>query len=228
MSFAVAVVSYGFVILPLGVLMDVISDQEAIEALERHFRPLLELMRGGWSDYQALSPAIRAAWTTTTRAGVVHDFQVVRASNYASRTEGIRIAESSKLRLLVIDDRYAIRLKKFDETLMPSNHFTQQVRDFRGQRQIPGLPETCNLELGYVLDRGESEIAKVCLALPNGPHLNMWAIDLSTIESVGQQRVFDFADHKTIDEGAEQDESAAIVPKRDSTVVPFKRESDET
>src|SRR5260221_7460441 len=116
---------------------------------------------------------------------MVHDFQVTRASEYAARAPGVRIVESSKLRLIVIADRYASRLKKLDEALMPSKHITDQVRDFRGQRQLPGLPQTCNLELGYVLDRSETEVGQVCLVLPNGPYKNMWAIDLSKMESIG-------------------------------------------
>lgn len=206
--------------------MDVISDQEAIEALARHFKPFLEVMGGGWSDYQGLAPGLRATFTTTTRAGIVHDFQVARASSYAAQHGSqIRIAESSKLRLIVIADRYAIRLKKLDEALMPSNHITDQVRDFRGQRQIPGLPESCNLELGYVLNRSETDIEQVCLVFPNGPYRNLWAIDLLKMQAVTSQAVLNFGEHKA-PEQPEKDESAEVIGKREGVVIPLKRETE--
>jgi hypothetical protein len=205
-------------------MMEILSEQEALYTLERHLTPFAGVMEGGWTDYRTLySDKLRGIHTPTARAILVHDHQIERASRYADQAKGVRIAPVEKLRLLVVDDKFSIRLKKLDDGLMPSNWLTGQVKDFRRQHQLPGLPPTYNLELGYVLDKSETAIRLVCLTYPNGEYRNFWGIDLTARESVKHQHVFDFA--KPVETDREEEEGVVVVPKGD--VVPIKRDRGE-
>ena len=211
-------------------MMPLIRELEALDGLDAHLFGLRGIVEGGWDDclslFQSL-PELRVTFTRTTRANVVHDFQIARAAKYAQSTAGVRLEDRSRLKLLVINDTYAIRFKKLDEDKKPSNHLTDQVRDFRGQYQLPGLPPTHNLEMGYVLDKTQSSIDQVCLVCPNGPISNYWANDLLVGQEAQQGIVLDIFEQRKSEQLVEEEEEALVRAKRDGVIIPIRREIDE-
>lgn len=83
------------------------------------------------------------------------------AARYADRAEGVCWFKVNQLHGLVINEQIAIRFKKFDCRIIPSNIRTQQVVSFRSQRHIEGIDAIHHLEVGYNLDSLEKEIAEV-------------------------------------------------------------------
>src|SRR5258706_3881698 len=215
------------------VTMALIKEHEAIVALESHLPAFQAIIQGGWDDLLELldkSPKARPVFCPTTRANIVHDFQIAHASEYADRAQGVRIHDIQRLKVLVVETQrgfFAIRVKKFNEQLISANALTDQVRDFKGQRQLEGLPKTFNIELGYVLNKGGLAIAQICLVSPNGPSDNYWDNDLLVGGTDQHGKVLEMFEHVKPKEGADEDDSVAVVPKPDENVVPIKRDDHE-
>lgn len=210
--------------------MRFITEAEVLNALQEHLSAFVEIVQGGWDDYLAYPIDQRIVYTTTTRAGIVHDHQIERASRYAASSQEVSIRDCYRLKLLVVEVKdccFAIRIKKLNEMRMPSNHLTGQVADFRRQRQLDGIPSSYNLEIGYVLDRLESEIKEVCLVYPRGSKSNYWVSELSKEGADTRARTMDIFQHRKFEEGVEEEESTIVRPKRDGKIIPLKRETDE-
>jgi len=205
--------------------MSLISEQEAIRHLQPHISAIRDIIVGGWGDYIAKYPEdVRVLHCPTTRAGIVHDHQIHRASVYAQEASGVPLYDLTRLKMLVIDGRFAIRFKKLDNDLRSANLQTKQVREFRSQEQLCGLPQTHNLEAGYLLSELETEIQDVFLVCPNKSGL-YWAAKLEENYQV-KQTVFDlFENFPEMDELEDEDE-IGIRPKEDGTVIPFRREGE--
>jgi len=158
------------------------EEQRILSDLAPHIYPLVhQITVPGWRDLMDLyeqAPLLQTRVTRTTRAGMVHDFQVDRAAQYAAKTNGVELVNLTRLMLLIVEGQYAIRWKKLDDGYRSRNIFTGQVESFLRQEQLPGIPLMCNLELGYQLDRSERSISGVFLACPSGRFSNFWQVDL--------------------------------------------------
>lgn len=206
--------------------MSLITEEQAINFLEPHLGAIWEIVKGGWDDYLSLySDTVRVTHCSTTRANIVHDHQIARASRYAQAANDVRIFDLSKLKILVIDGQFAIRFKKVDDDLRSANQPTRQVEEFRAQEQLADLPSTYNLEAGYLLNKLETEIQGIYLVCPNRKG-HYWASELNG--DVATQKIFDlFENQQTIPDTAEE-EGIPVRRKKDSNIVPLRRENDES
>jgi hypothetical protein len=156
-----------------------------------HFGELFNIISGSWKEYMTdYSTKQRATHCATTRAGIVHDITVERASRYFSEIDDGDVHNLSGLILFTLrgeDDLVAIRFKKFDRQLTTRNQPTHQVRDFKRQQQIDALGHAYHLEAGYVLSKDELEVQQYCLVCPNDNDV-FWDIELTATDSVTKVR----------------------------------------
>lgn len=204
--------------------MPLIEQVDAIQFLQPHLFGIHGIVSGGWNDYMSCYPDVhRLIHSSITRASIVHDHIIDRASRYLQTQPGVRLHEVKGLKALVIDDQYAIRFKKLDESGISRNQPTKQVQDFREQIPLPGIHTVYNLEAGYVLDKLETGIAKICITCPNGGR-NYWEYEIQdTGATVSAIRDL-FNERPSADE---LNEPALIVTKHIGHVAPLRRDKDE-
>lgn len=186
--------------------MALIEQSQALKEIGFFMPALREIITGSWNDYnEDYSPKVRLIHNSTTRASILHDHQVARASRFAVEN-GFELADFDRLKILLIGN-YAIRFKKFDELLGSSNHPTKQVKRFRNQvsLSLPGISETYNLEAGYQLTEDQTEIYKTWLIQPSGKGYK-WSFELmeSGVKSVVEDL---FANAQTEDEYQDAEEA---------------------
>ncbi len=207
--------------------MALVSESEAREILGARINDLWSIVNGGWEDYEKYySMKVRLLHCPVTRASIVHDHQVARAAAYAMKAQafGAKIIDLSKLKILLLDDLFAIRFKKLDAKKFSFNQPTHQVINFRSQNSLDGFPVTYNLEAGYVLTKDESGISEVSLVCPNGnknkPYWDM------RLEQTGSKTIFtDIFDDQN--EPFDSDDEVEITPKKSADVIEIKRDKNE-
>ena len=90
----------------------------------------------------------------------------------------VRLIEDTGFLILVIDEKAAIRFKKLNDELRPSNIMTNQQSDFATQQLLPGFPpEVTNLTFGHKLNVTGTEIDGFWLLCPRGT-ANLWSLPL--------------------------------------------------
>jgi len=197
------------------ILMSLVAKSKVISELGLFFPSLRRIITDGWNDYINLYPDnLKVAHCATTRANIVHDHQIQRASNFAVEN-GFYLMDISGLKILLIGD-YAIRFKKLTDNLLSRNHPTKQVEDFRKQKSLPGFSETHNLEVGYVLSIDSAEINKTCLVQPSGKGIN-WDLDL--LEAETRTIVADLFEESCNADSSDGSEGAIIRGKKDNVVT---------
>lgn len=179
--------------------------------LSPHMEALRRILIGGVEDYfDQYSDAVRTVHCPTTKAGIIHDHQVARASNYSVMSSGLaKLLDFSGLWILSIG-RCAIRFKKFNEDLISRNQPTKQVEDFRRQQPLPGLPQTVNLECGYRLDAAGTSVAGTWLVQPSGRGVK-WQHEI--VESGVKPVVENLFEYMDKEEEADGESGAILVPK---------------
>lgn len=197
--------------------MPLIDRDQAVAALEPHLGAIFDILHGGLSDLHALPLEARRSFTPTTRAGMVHDFQITRAARYFSEHQDVRVHELNKLFVYDIRQTVALRFKKFDTAFRSSNLSTGQVREFRGQVQLGGVDAPSNLEAGYVLDPLEKEIVWAGIVCPNNDGV-YWQVELK--DSVSVNTVTDI-----FDKSDSQERGTTFKPKKTGLVIPITRDN---
>lgn len=196
--------------------MHLVDQAKAFKELEPHVEHLAAMVKGAWSDTKSLSPEFRLVMTLRTEASAVHDFMLARASSYAAQVEGVRYFKRNLMHGLVINGKYAIRFKKFDEEGISRNQPTAQVAKFRSQIALPGIDAAHHLEVGYITDDLGLNVADIRVTCPSGRG-NSWSTSI-----MGKESVTVVADlFAQTDEGII--EPAKVVPKKTPTT---KRKSE--
>lgn len=188
--------------------MSLVTKAKAVEDLKLFTPQLRDILIGGWLDYiQEYSDEQKMIHCPSTRAGIVHDHQIERASKFAAEN-GFLLLNLSGMKVLVIG-QYAIRFKKFSDDLRSYNQPTIQVRSFRGQQSLEGFAETFNLEAGYVLNEVGSAILRTSLVQPSGKGIN-WELELQENQVISViEDIFDYRTTENI-----QEEGATILGKK--------------
>jgi hypothetical protein len=198
--------------------MPLIDRDPAIAALQPHLGAIYNILHGGVADLHVLPLEARRCLTPTTRAGMVHDYQIERATKYFSKFDDVRVHELNKLFVFDVSQRVALRFKKLDTAFRSSNLSTTQVREFRGQVQLGGVDAPSNLEAGYVLCPLEREVVWVGIVCPNneGTYWQVELKDSKTINTVTD--IFDNSD--PTEEG-----TTFKVKKAPGLVIPINRDA---
>lgn len=195
-----------------------LSLDETLQFLRPHRDALFMFPKKAFELYQTLSPEVLLHFGKRTRASAVHDLMLKEAARYADRAEGVRWFKVNQLHGLVINEQIAIRFKKFDSRIIPSNIRTQQVVSFRSQCHIEGIDAIHHLEVGYNLDSLEKEIAEVFVVNPSGFKSNFWAYKITESE------VKPIVENIFSDHSDDTIQPAIIKPKQGAIILPFKNE----
>jgi hypothetical protein len=200
--------------------VNLLTQDEAIAALGPHVDALFKIATAPWDEYHARMPQdLLVTFSTRTRATAIHDLMVRDAIKYAASADRVRPFERQMMRGMVIDDRIAIRFKKLDEDSYSRGHYTRQVEEYRSQQSLDGIDAAHHLELGYVLNRDETEVAEVRIVYPTGRNNAWWSrIDGADIQPV----VIDLLPPDGPEGGG-----AIITPKGNGVVIPLRRKTDE-
>lgn len=202
--------------------MPLIEQSEALRFLGPHLQAVRsDIVLGAWADYLALPDTARITFSTITRAGIVQDQMVQRAVRYFSGVEGGKIIDIQKLFLFILDQRIALRFKKFDSELLSRNQPTKQVADFRAQAQLPGIEAMHNLEAGYVLNETEQEIMAVYLVCPN-MNRNYWEMEITTGKPV--TIITDLFEKKAPETQKDEEAGTTFRRKKSGEVIPINRD----
>lgn len=201
--------------------MPLIEREHAVHILRNELPQIRNSIVEGWDAWLALPARQRAATTSGTRAGLVHDLIVDAASR---RLETAHIMNRAGLRIFIFSGVIGVRFKKFDDDLGTRNQPTKQVEMFRGQQQLGGVPANHYLDAGYILDDSELAIAGVHLVCPNGER-PYWSIGLHEHGYECQAEDLFAQNGPGIQEGTtERETSGARWRRRDTgTIVPFNR-----
>ena len=181
--------------------MALLSRADGLRIVGPHFAGIFDAIDDSWSTYMSdYTPEQRATHCTTTRAGIVHDIMVARASAYFTSIPNSSVTDLSGLKLFSItspEGQIVIRFKKFDDQLLSRNQRTKQVADYRGQRQMDLIGEAFHLEAGYILDKDQLKIEQISLVCPNNEG-NYWDIQLT--RTTAETKVHDIFDVEHADE----------------------------
>jgi hypothetical protein len=112
--------------------------------------------------------------TKTTGSNLSRDYSVGELMRMWAGNARVRYVEIRQQGLFIVDEKYALRIKKLDSASRSRNVRTKQDQHFRAQVPLPGLSAMYNLELGYVLDETRTEIVDVRLVCLNGRRPYWW------------------------------------------------------
>lgn len=191
---------------------------DAIKALGSHLGEIRKSIHEGWGMLDEVPWNVRQAMSPRSRANLVHDLIVDRAS----RRLPAEIVDLSDLKLFVFDGKAALRFKKFGDDYISRNQPTKQVERFRAQEQMPGFPPFMNLEAGYILDRYTSEITSTHLVCPNGKGV-YWELGLDETHAV--EGVSDLFEERRHEE--EELEPSIWTPKTQNEIIAIRKKDEQ-
>jgi hypothetical protein len=203
--------------------MALIESGEALSLLGRHLPAFYRCVDGAWTDYMSYPIEKRIIHSERSRASLVHDHMVDRASQYAAREEGVEIMERSGLHLFVFGGTIAIRFKKFDEDLRTRNQPTEQVKRFKAQYSLIGVPDAHNLESGYILSPDGQSIKAIHLVCPSGTGI-YWDVLLTESE---QTSVVQDLFGKSL-ETEEENSGARVKRREEAKIIQLKKDDDKS
>ena len=92
--------------------------------------------------------------------------------------DGVTLTDDSGFMVLVVNNRVAVRFKKLNRKLQPSNIPTQQQYNFATQALLPGFPpEATNLTFGHRLNKTATDFDGFWVQCPRGDR-NLWSIPI--------------------------------------------------
>ena len=194
--------------------MALLERADAVGILDPYIGGIRRSFYNAWEKWSSIPIEHRVVFSPRTRANIVHDFTTDEAIRNLSDA---RLFNSSELRIFVLKEIIALRFKKLDDSMLSRNQPTEQVRSFRGQQQIPGIPSVYNLEAGYVLDNLGQNIRSVHIVCPNGDGV-YWDFELRETDVTA--KITDMFDT----ERKEQDVKPAQYRRRkEGQVLTFKK-----
>ena len=106
----------------------------------------------------------------TARSGsnLTRDYAVAAIQRLWHGQNGVRVHDKGLRKLFLVNDKYAIRIKKFDQQSRSGNVRTGDDRRFRFQQPLEGIPRLIHLELGYVPNALRTDVQDVRLICLNG------------------------------------------------------------
>ena len=196
--------------------MPLFEYREAMDMLDEHIPHIQDSIVSGWGRWKSLPADVRVDATPRSRASIVHDFIV----SHAAKKMNAKVHDYSDMKLFLLGNKVALRFKKLDGNLLSRNQPTGQVRDFRAQGSLSGIPSLHNLEAGYILDDLDQEIDGIHIVCPNGKS-NYWSVSIGE----GEIRATDddlFSDSRLNQDDDIKPASYKRKEKDSGIIVPFK------
>lgn len=203
--------------------MAIVDQETAVEELKDHFSDLESIVHNAWKDVNTLPTSSLIVMSARSRASLVHDHIIAHAASYADRVANAHPFVRKQMRGLVLNGRYAVRFKKFDDENKSKNQPTQQVAEFRSQIELDGIDAMHHLEIGYLTNELDTDVIDVRIACPSGEG-NAWVVSIS-----GNEASTIIADLFPSDsgDGGFQVEPADIEPReKPGVVVPIFKASE--
>jgi hypothetical protein len=158
--------------------MGLIALDDALLLLKVHEEAITALVREAWNSLRSLPKEQLLVLDATARANIVSCQMRFRATKYFESV-GVPVYEYNRALLFLLGGRLALRFKKLDDELRSSNIPTRQVAAMRGQLPLPGIGDVSFIDVGYVLDREQLDIERICAVCLNGDE-DFWEYDLVT------------------------------------------------
>jgi hypothetical protein len=135
---------------------------------------LFQAFHGAWDDWKALELGGRLLFPARSRACIVHDFIVQRASTAFSGDPAVRVILRDETAKFVFVDQVLLRFKKADDSGLGSNIETQAILNFVEQQQeLPGIPNVHKVEAVYILNKLSTQIERVVMVARDGD-VRLW------------------------------------------------------
>ncbi len=164
---------------------------------EQHFRASLGQERASVL-LEALEASIDRARAVAVREGfresrtepaVAFDFAVMSLTDGFEQLEGVRPVQVRSQHLWIVDDCYALRVKKLKGGYRSSNHYSQQQELISQQSRLPGLNPLIYVTAGAVYsDRTGLAGEFVVVKYHKGPMRQQqveWVVDLHDLAAGG-------------------------------------------
>jgi hypothetical protein len=163
----------------------IIPKDDAETIFKPYFQDLSEIINGAWTaweEFQKVAPDLWMPLRARTRANFIYDHIVHRATekfdNQESKSKGIGLEEKRGFLLIHIANKLTIRFKKFrGKKWQVSNVQTMQQVLFSLQLDIPGLPKSTRVVVGYKLNELQTAIDQLAITCRSGEQLE-WVIEI--------------------------------------------------
>jgi hypothetical protein len=155
---------------------------------------LFQAVHGAWNEWKALELGGRLLFPARSRACIVHDFIVQRASAAFSGDPAVRVILRDETAKFVFADQVLLRFKKADDSGLGSNIETQSILSFVEQQQeLPGIPNVHKVETVYILNKLSTQVERVVMVARDGD-VRLWdyviapstTADIVTLPLVGK------------------------------------------
>ena len=152
-------------------------------ATELHRGDLAAAVTTAWRRYGELKEVagkfvVDFDWTT--KANIIHDLTVLEARRrFEERAdEGITVREVGKEYAVLFAGpvAVAVRFKKLNRNGVPVSYRTRRQRERDRQLRLPGMPETIEVVLGYLV--GRNGLKALRIVLPFNRERNHWQYDV--------------------------------------------------
>lgn len=146
--------------------------QELLKNLEGQ---ILNIVHGAWDDWRATGLNVLFP---RSRAVLVHDFMIRRATKSWSSVGDIHFVERDETVKFLIAQRLLLRFKKANGNGLGSNISTQATLAFTDpQMSLPGIPDVQKVEVLYELNDLQTKIERVVVAARNGDR-KLWDYEI--------------------------------------------------
>jgi hypothetical protein len=141
---------------------------------------LHDRIAGAISEFVEKYVDVRHKLSSRSIASIIHD--LMRWHMEQEFPEGnsdhvLCMTKRSKLFVIIVGDKYQIKLKKLDPHFRTSNVMTQATFNFLKngeQLELGGIPSLTNLHLGYQPKRAELLTSEIWLTCPDGDNRPVW------------------------------------------------------
>ncbi|MGZ8935573.1 MAG: hypothetical protein ACXW04_11815 [Methylobacter sp.] len=175
--------------------MPLISENDAIQALQPYLPTIGGCINLAWDDYQNYPESLKINHSSTTRANIVNDNMVQRCISSIVYGKLVKHFEWGRQHIFVFEKRISLRFKKLNQMLMPSNILTKQASSLNCQHSIPGIEAATHLVAGYRLNNMETEIQDIHIVCPNNKR-TYWELRLDGYIESAYSNIFDlFSEH---------------------------------
>lgn len=158
----------------------ILTDERAVRAALAKYEPaLFQAVHNGWRDWQGSSHNGRLIFTARSRACLVYDYIVQRAVAAFDGDPAVRIILQDETARFIFTDRVVLRFKKANGNGLGANIRTQATLGFVEQQQeLPGLPHVQKVEVVYVLNALQTQVAEVLVTARDGD-VRLWHYELA-------------------------------------------------
>ncbi len=157
------------------------TEDQVVAALMPHAQPIKGFFKTAMRRYkEEYEPSARADHDVSIQAQCLHGHIIKEASTYAAAfpDSEVKLGNSNGLKHLLVNGNIALRFKKVDCELQPSNNETAQSIAYRCGASMAGIEADVRLDAGYRLNSAGDEIQSVHIIRWCSPRRTQWHFEL--------------------------------------------------